>query len=130
MRNANHHFSFLSYSVGNFFAECMGGLEDSIVRSEKYPTRSQQLYFCQHYHETYNKNKLLSQDEIEKLADEANQFSLVAHLYWALWGLCQSVTSKVDFDYVLFARNRMKEYKRVKLRYLYPDRNLEKEALN
>eukprot|EP00172_Hildenbrandia_rubra_P003158 Plantae.Rhodophyta-Hildenbrandia_rubra.ctg47073.p1 GENE.Plantae.Rhodophyta-Hildenbrandia_rubra.ctg47073~~Plantae.Rhodophyta-Hildenbrandia_rubra.ctg47073.p1 ORF type:complete len:364 (+),score=60.53 Plantae.Rhodophyta-Hildenbrandia_rubra.ctg47073:166-1257(+) len=113
-------YNYRGFDIGNFFCECMGGLEDAIVRPEKYPNHDQQMHFCKAYLCAYYGNKEYDNSTLLELKDEANQFGLVSHIYWGMWALCQSVASTVDFDYTLFARNRLAEFRRVRDRYLRP----------
>jgi hypothetical protein len=55
-----------------------------------------------------------SKDEINRLYDEANVFSLLSHYYWGLWGLIQAMVSDIDFDYMEYAVHRFSEYNRRK----------------
>ncbi|KAJ8901113.1 hypothetical protein NDN08_004973 [Rhodosorus marinus] len=95
--------------LGNHLAEWMGGTEDSIVHLASYPNANQRYQFCQAYLRT-----LLSvepdDDQVAELVDEVNFYSLVSHLHWGLWGLCQSVSSTLEFDYALFGTNRLRAY--------------------
>jgi len=47
---------------------------------------------------------------MEKLYIETNQCSLLSHLKWSLWGIVQAANSKIDFDYLDYAQQRMSEY--------------------
>jgi hypothetical protein len=41
---------------------------------------------------------------------EVDRFTLVSHLHWALWGIIFSASSTIDFDYVDYARQRLRAY--------------------
>ena len=38
----------------------------------------------------------------------------LSHLLWGLWGLIQSKSSEIDFDYIEYARQRFVEYHKTK----------------
>lgn len=91
----------------------MGGTLDGHVDSSKYPSARSQTLFCQTYL-TQASDKQPSEAEVAALVREANAYGLLAHLYWALWGVAQAKTSVVDFDYALFAQERFRVYKGAK----------------
>lgn len=109
--------NYRGFDIGNFFCEIMGGTEDGIVQRERYPGVEQQALFCQVYLR-HCKGCEASGREIKALAREANQYALLASLYWASWALVQSAVSSVDFPYRLYARNRMAHYLATKEKYL------------
>ena len=51
-----------------------------------------------------------SEDEVESLIDEANEYALASHLYWGTWGLLQSCLSNLDFDFLAYASQRLRAY--------------------
>ncbi|KAG4962363.1 hypothetical protein JHK82_039051 [Glycine max] len=55
--------------------------------------------------------------DLETLYVEANIFSLVSHIFWALWGLIQAKMSAIEFDYLGYFFLRYHEYKRHKEKY-------------
>jgi thiamine kinase-like enzyme len=110
--------NYRGFDVGNYFAECMGGTVDGTVDSSKYPTRDIQLLFCRTYlkrvAELAESAVGPTDKQVADLVSEANQFSLLAHLYWSAWAVAQSGSSTVDFPYLLFARQKLGEYLRTK----------------
>lgn len=100
----------------------MGGTTDGTVEPEKYPSERSQILFCRTYLEQVASQSARSEpptdEEVSALVVEANLYGLLSHLYWSLWGIAQSVTSEVDFDYLLFARNRFLLYMQTRDKYL------------
>lgn len=91
----------------------MGGTLDGHVDSSRYPSAQAQTLFCRTYLKQAS-DKQPSEADVAALVREANAYGLLAHLYWALWGLAQAKTSVVDFDYALFAQERFRVYKGAK----------------
>jgi choline/ethanolamine kinase len=135
--------NYRGFDIGNYFAEAMGGTDDGIVKPSKYPTPESQSMFCRTYLTCMAEQAvstaadgLISDDgsisvegstslsmqpleeQVTHLVREANHHSLLAHLYWSTWALAQSKSSTVDFPYLLFARQKLAEYLRVKDVYL------------
>jgi hypothetical protein len=51
-----------------------------------------------------------TKDQVAKLYDEVNGFSLASHFYWGLWAMIQAMVSDIDFDYMEYAVLRFDEY--------------------
>lgn len=51
-----------------------------------------------------------TKDQVAKLYDEVNGFSLASHFYWGLWAMIQAMISDIDFDYMEYAVLRFNEY--------------------
>lgn len=88
-----------------------------------YPNRDQQVNFLSAYIEEYNKarifkdgnmsvediedendkenNKQFEKLEIEQLLKEANYFSLMSHLFWIFWSICQASVCNIQFEYLV-----------------------------
>lgn len=54
----------------------------------------------------------LRQQELAHLANDVDHFVLASHLMWALWGVIQASNSIIDFDYVQYCVQRVREYRR------------------
>ncbi len=61
-----------------------------------------------------------SDAEVRALMDEAQRFTLAAHLLWSLWAIKQAATSDIEFGYMEYAVQRLGEYFRLK-REVYGD---------
>jgi len=105
------------FDIGNHLSEWMGGTEVGIVYFEDYPSVADQRGFCRCYLEEYLE-RAPGEDEVAALVFEADLYSLVSHLYWSIWAVCQSAASNIDFDYALFAENRLRAYEMYRTRFL------------
>lgn len=69
--------SFLT--VGNHFAEWMGGTETGVVYFGSYPSREEQIHFCREYLRANRcDGSEVTDTQVDSLVEEANQFSLVS----------------------------------------------------
>ena len=95
------------FDLGNHFNE-YAGFDLDVSR---YPNRKQQMVFINAYLDTwYGSNTRPMAEEPEQLYREANQWSLVSHLLWGIWGLMQSVNSSIDFDFMAYSNTRLGLY--------------------
>lgn len=102
-------FNYRGFDIGNFFCEAMGGTQDGYVGASRYPSESARRLFCRTYlQEAFGHEP--DDSAIAALVEEAEEYGLLAHLYWGFWGLVQSVSSTVDFPYVLFAEQRFSRF--------------------
>jgi thiamine kinase-like enzyme len=109
--------NYRGFDIGNFFCEAMGGTTDGVVDASKYPSPRCQALFCRTYLERTGPHSP-SDADVSALVGEANQYGLLSHLYWAAWAVAQSASSTVDFPYLLFARNRFRQFLASKDKYL------------
>lgn len=66
----------------------------------------------------YKSPQIVTDEDVNRLYVQVNQFALSAHYLWAIWGLIQAEHSKIDFDFVQFAENRYNEYLARKTHFL------------
>lgn len=88
----------------------------------EYPSKQQQLLFLNAYLEVISKDDLklrelksTSSDKdwdvfVETFRKTVNQYSLVSHLGWSIWGVAQAFLSPIEFDYLEYAHIRMEGY--------------------
>ena len=57
-------------------------------------------------------------NEVCKLMKQVKYFTLHAHFFWAVWSLLQAAHSSINFDFVGYALDRLKEYKKSKCQLL------------
>lgn len=91
------------FDLGNHFCEYAGFEGDY----SKYPTDP--TLFIKEYLRVFEGDEP-SQSRIAHVVDEANLFALAAHLYWVAWSILQAKWSKIDFDYMEYAKVRLDEY--------------------
>lgn len=102
-------FNYRGFDIGNFFCEAMGGTQDGYVDASRYPSENARQAFCAAYlRESCEQEP--DDSAVSELVDEAEEYGLLAHLYWGFWGLVQSVSSPVDFPYVRFAEQRFARF--------------------
>lgn len=102
-------YNYRAFDIGNYFAECMGGCADGIVRPHLYPSLKFRRYFCVLYL-TQLHGEAPTPEAVDELVDDAERFGLVSHLYWGFWALVQSSKSAIDFPYVDYARQRFEQF--------------------
>ena len=54
------------------------------------------------------------EERVSAFVDQAELFSLAAHLFWTAWARVQVHVSPIDFDYAQYARSRFEDYGRRK----------------
>ncbi|CDF35029.1 Choline/ethanolamine kinase, putative [Chondrus crispus] len=102
-------FNYRGFDIGNFFCEAMGGTQDGYIDASRYPSSSARRLFCRKYLEEFCGCQP-EEYAVSELVAEAEEYGMLAHLYWGFWGLVQSVTSPVDFPYALFADQRFTRF--------------------
>jgi len=55
-----------------------------------------------------------TKEAVCELYQEVEKFSVCGHLIWSTWSVIQAVNSKIEFDYMEYARQRVQQYKFVK----------------
>ncbi|EAL70370.1 hypothetical protein ACTFIW_005219 [Dictyostelium discoideum] len=99
------NYNFRGLELGNHFNEYAGFGPDYSL----YPNKESQIHFLTDYHRSLFKTEP-TQDELEKLYIESNQFSLASHLYWGFWAIVQAMNSQIDFDYLEYGKARFDRY--------------------
>ena len=57
-------------------------------------------------------------NEVCKLMKQVKYFTLHRHFFWAVWSLLQAAHSSINFDFVGYALDRLKEYEKSKCQLL------------
>ncbi|XP_048352142.1 ethanolamine kinase 2 isoform X1 [Sphaerodactylus townsendi] len=119
-------YNYQAYDIGNHFNE-FAGLNE--VDYSLYPCKEMQLQWLRHYLKAYKKmnqvepggrgknrggNGAVSEEELETLYVQVNQFALASHFLWACWGLIQAQFSTIDFNFARYADIRFKQYFKTK----------------
>jgi len=102
--------SYAAFDIANHFVEFVG-CEGELDYEKWLPTKEYQLDWIQHYldHRENNKDEL-----VDVVYKEVQLFMLCAHLLWSVWAVIQAENSDIDFDFVDYALQRLREYKRWK----------------
>lgn len=114
-------YNFQAFDIGNHFAEFAGVDE---VDYKRYPTKKFQLKWLRCYLESYLETEDISDEQVERLYVQVNQFVLAAHFFWTIWALIQAENSTIDFDFVDYAYIRYNEYLSKKEQFLSLETNL------
>lgn len=111
-------YNFQAFDIGNHFAEFAGVDE---VDYKRYPSKEFQLKWLRTYLEAYLETSDVSDEQVERLYVQVNQFALAAHFFWTIWALIQAEYSTIDFDFVDYAFIRYNEYLSKKEQFLSLD---------
>jgi len=107
-------YNYRGFDLGNHFSEHAGFGPDYSL----YPNKETQMMFFKHYLRTYNNGEKITDEELNKLYIETNQFSLASHLFWGFWALIQSANSDIDFDFLEYCEARFRQYLATKEEFL------------
>ena len=116
-------WNYREFDIANHFNEFVGLPDEKtgILDYDKYyPSQDFQLKWLEVYlkhtekevasHEDLNGNEFRQKvEELQKLVDT---FSPLSNLLWGIWSLIQSKYSDIDFDYINYAMQRLKQYKK------------------
>lgn len=103
------------YDIGNHFCEYGGFTLDY----SRYPSRELQHRFIEQYlRGFYGHSDALDPDEVDHVWREANQWSLVSHFLWGVWGLFQAENSTIAFDFMWYSSRRLAVYFRNREKFL------------
>ncbi|KAF8794050.1 Ethanolamine kinase 1 like protein [Argiope bruennichi] len=105
-------YNYQAFDIGNHFCEFSGVAN---FDPNLYPSKDFQINWLKIYLEAwYIENKLnpkdITEEEIEKFYIIVNKFALAAHLYWGIWALIQSAYSKLELDYLKYAKLKLDQY--------------------
>ncbi|XP_017787130.1 PREDICTED: ethanolamine kinase [Nicrophorus vespilloides] len=99
-------FNYQAFDIGNHFSEFVG--LDSIDYA-KYPGKEFQYAWLKEYLTVFKKGEV-SDEDVERLYVQVNQFALASHVFWGVWALIQAEHSYIDFDFMGYAAIRFNEY--------------------
>ncbi|XP_065910835.1 probable ethanolamine kinase isoform X1 [Dysidea avara] len=105
--------NFRGFDIADFFCE-FAGSDD--VDFSLFPSRDYQLVWLRMYLEEAallrgEDPNTVTDEMVEDLFVEVNQFTLACHMIWGIWGLIQTHYSLLDFDYLEYAELRIGEYR-------------------
>lgn len=102
--------SYAAFDIANHFVEFVGC--DGELDYERWlPSKEYQLDWIQEY---LAHREDIKEEGMEEVYNQVQQFMLCAHLLWSVWAVIQAENSTIDFDFVDYALQRYKEYKRWK----------------
>lgn len=107
-------FNPRGFDLGNHFCEWMANYHSDTphnINFRLFPTSEEQRLFCEAYLEAAGDGLAPVGDiAVDALVREAREYSLASHLLWAAWGLVQFRVSKIDFDYLEYAKQRFQAF--------------------
>jgi len=102
------NYNYRAFDIANHFNEWAGYELDY----SHYPNKEEQYQFFKCYLKAY-KIEATEQD-LRQLYVEVNNFALASHFFWAIWALVQAKISDIEFDFLQYGIDRLKEYFRTK----------------
>ncbi|CAG2163464.1 unnamed protein product [Oppiella nova] len=122
-------YNYQAFDIANHFCEFAGV---DTFNPSLYPNKEFQIRWLRHYLEAWVafKNRSLVtnpierpsiEKEIETLYHQVNQFAMASHLLWGLWAIVQAEHSTINFDYLGYAVQRLREYYKLKEELLIND---------
>jgi ethanolamine kinase len=124
--------NYRAFDIANHFNEYAGGTLDGNTNYDWFPTQEHQISFLRAYlTESYGNNTWQEDDNettttttptvVQAWYDQVQAFLLVNHLYWGTWAVNQAAREGCDdFDFLLFAHNRLSRYFECKKAQAYP----------
>eukprot|EP01038_Epipyxis_sp_PR26KG_P007429 gene7429-10125_t len=111
-------YNYRAFDIANYFCECAGF---QCEYSTKFPNKETRKYFLENYINSYfsnnegyqaghTKEKSPSDSFLNHVDEIVCKFTLCSHLFWGTWAIVQSQNSKIDFDYIKYARLRYEGY--------------------
>ncbi len=108
--------NYQAFDIADHFTEFVG-VDVELDYDKHYPNEDFQKDWLRRYLSAYN-DKAPSDKEVHELYVLVNKFALCANLKWGLWALAQAKSSTIDFDFILYAKQRLNEYKKKKEAFL------------
>ncbi|XP_059279957.1 probable choline kinase 1 [Lycium ferocissimum] len=101
----------IAYDLANHFCEMTANYHTAtphIMHFNTYPDLEERQRFVRAYLSSSGHQP--SDEEVKKLTDEAEKYTLANHLFWGLWGVISAYVNNIEFDYMEYARGRFKQY--------------------
>jgi len=104
--------SYAAFDIANHFVE-FAGVEGVLDYRKFYPDKGFQIFWIRTYFDIYNSamnRPKVCDKTVESFYRLIQKFSLCSHLLWGVWAAIQVQVSTIDFDFLSFASQRLKEY--------------------
>ncbi|KAG8660703.1 probable choline kinase 1 isoform X2 [Manihot esculenta] len=101
----------VAYDIANHFCEMVADYHSEtphVLDYSKYPDLEERYRFVHTYLSSSGSEP--RKDEVERLVDDAEKYTLANHIFWGLWGIISGYVNKLDFDYLEYARQRFEQY--------------------
>ncbi|XP_050535403.1 choline/ethanolamine kinase isoform X3 [Daktulosphaira vitifoliae] len=107
-------YNYRGFDIANHFIEWIYDYTNPkyphyTVKRDLFPTKDQQVEFLKRYLQCMG-----SDEPIEVILNEVRHFTLASHLFWGIWSIVNSRTSKITFGYREYAVERLKTYFKLK----------------
>ncbi|XP_050436021.1 choline/ethanolamine kinase isoform X2 [Adelges cooleyi] len=107
-------YNYRGFDIANHFIEWIYDYTNTkyphySVNRELYPTKDQQVEFLKRYLQCMG-----SDEPLELILNEVRHFALASHLFWGIWSVVNSRTSKITFGYREYAVERLSSYFKLK----------------
>ncbi|GFO01320.1 choline/ethanolamine kinase [Plakobranchus ocellatus] len=109
------HYNYRGFDLGNHFNEWMfdyssTGKPGFEYNFSSYPSREKQFHFFRAYLKAAGCLTEVKDSDLWSLYRETNTLALHSHFLWGVWALVQSLTSSIEFDYVVYSMVRFEAY--------------------
>jgi ethanolamine kinase len=119
-------YNFRSFDIANHFNEYCGfDFDLNLHPNENYKKNFLKIYLL----EAYKLNEINDED-IENFLTEVNYSILLSNLYWSIWSIFQYENSKVEFDYLDYAKKRYNGYIHLKSKFNLNNKDNDLNNLN
>nr|GLL18407.1 probable choline kinase 3 [Ipomoea trifida] len=101
----------IAYDFANHFCEMAANYHTDtphVLDYSRYPGSDERRTFISSY--MSSAGNYPSDEEVEKLADIAEKYTLANHLFWGLWGVISAQVNTIDFNYMEYSRQRFEQY--------------------
>ncbi|CAH9105055.1 unnamed protein product [Cuscuta epithymum] len=101
----------IAYDFANHFCEMAANYHTDtphVLDYTMYPCREERHRFIRSYLSSAGNQPI--EEEVEKLADIVEKYTLANHLFWGLWGLISAYVNNIGFDYMEYARQRFEQF--------------------
>nr|GMC52517.1 probable choline kinase 3 [Ipomoea batatas] len=101
----------IAYDFANHFCEMAANYHTDtphVLDYSRYPGSEERRTFINSYLSSAGNHP--SDEEVEKLADIAEKYTLANHLFWGLWGVISAQVNTIDFNYMEYSRQRFEQY--------------------
>ena len=109
--------NYREFDIANHLCEFVG-IDDVLDYDKHYPSEEFQKEWLSRYLEVYEGRKEQDPERIHRMYVEVNKFALCAHLIWAIWAFVQAKNSSIEFDFMDYGLQRLKEYNKRKSAFL------------
>ncbi|KAE8727813.1 putative choline kinase 1 [Hibiscus syriacus] len=101
----------VAYDLANHFCEMAANYHSEtphILDYTIYPDTEERRRFIRAYIGSSGNEPIDA--EVERLLADAEKYTVASHLFWGLWGIISAYVNKIEFDYMEYARQRLKQY--------------------